>query len=125
MPNNSIEKPVKGLWEAFGRFDFEAVRQFLHNDFVAEWPQSNERIRGCDNFIALNKNYPGRWQVTIRRIVSHEDLVISEVALSHKEQIVYAVSFFTVAEGKIVHAVEYWGESSDPPAWRSRWVERM
>ena len=38
--------------------DFLSVGSVLADDFVLDWPQSNERIRGRDNFAAMNEEYP-------------------------------------------------------------------
>jgi hypothetical protein len=44
------------LWERMGRIDFVGAGELLHDDCVCEWPQSNERIRGRENFVTLNSN---------------------------------------------------------------------
>ena len=59
------EQLVRALWQAFDEVRFEDVRPLLAEDFVAEWPQTSERIVGPDNFIALNTAYPGRWRCTL------------------------------------------------------------
>jgi hypothetical protein len=38
--------------------DFYAVAELLHDDYILEWRQSGERIRGRDNFAAINTYYP-------------------------------------------------------------------
>lgn len=49
---------LEQFWAAMNTNDFGAVGIWLHDDYVLEWPQSGERIRGRDNFVAINKNYP-------------------------------------------------------------------
>lgn len=56
------EHLVRALWQAFDEGRFDDVQPLLADDFVAEWPQTNERIVGPANFIALNTTYPGRWR---------------------------------------------------------------
>jgi ketosteroid isomerase-like protein len=116
---------VEKLWAAFDRFDFEAAGPLLHDDFVCEWPQSNERIRGRDNFIAINKHYPGQWRITIRKILSSGDDVVTETELRYDEQIVRAISFFEFRDGKIIRLREHWPTDYTAPDWRARWVERL
>jgi ketosteroid isomerase-like protein len=63
----------------------------------------------------------------VLRIVDAGDQVASEVRVDHEGERFYAASFFEVADGRIVSAVEYWsnGEADEPPAWRAPWTERL
>ena len=115
---------IERFWQAFDRLDFEAAAALLHENYLAEWPQSGERIRGRENFIAINQRYPFHWRVSILRMFACEDQVASEVKLEYRDELVFAVSFFTIKDEKILHEVDYWPEPYDPPAWRAQWVER-
>jgi ketosteroid isomerase-like protein len=114
---------VERFWQAFDRLDFEAAGELLHDDYICIWPQSEERIRGRNNFIAVNKRYPQEWQVTIMRLLASDDQVASEVKLTYQDELVFAISFFEFRDGKIVQETDYWPEPYDPPAWRAPWVE--
>lgn len=116
---------VESLWHAFDRFEFEAVAPLLHDDFVLEWPQSGERIHGRDNFIAINKHYPGQWRITINRMVACGDEVVTEITATYGDQTAHAVSFFQLKDGKILHIREYWPDPMEAQSWRTQWVERM
>ena len=39
--------------------DFATLASLRHPDFVEEWPQSGERIRGHANYQKIHENYPG------------------------------------------------------------------
>jgi hypothetical protein len=41
------------------KMDIEAQERLLSDDFVEEYPQSGEVIRGKDNRRAIMENYPG------------------------------------------------------------------
>ncbi len=125
MEEQGNRSVVEQLWQAMDRFDFEAAGDLLHEDYVCEWPQSRERIRGRNNFVAVNKNYPGRWRIAIQRLIASGNQVATEVTLSHDSQIARAVSFFELRDGKIVRETDYWPEPYDAPEWRAQWVERM
>lgn len=116
---------VEALWAAFDRFDFDAVAPLLADDFVCEWQQSGERIRGRENFIAVQKHYPGKFRCTIRQIVVSGDMVVTETAVSDGVKHDTAISFFTLRAGQIVHLREFWPDPMDAQAWRARWVERF
>lgn len=92
--------------------DFASVKAVLAEQFVLEWPQSNERIRGGENFARMNAEYPttGRWQFRINRLVAGEDSVVTQVSVTDGTQSAEPISFFSVVDGKITQLTEYWPE---------------
>lgn len=118
---------LENFWETMKTNDFYAVAELLHDDYILEWPQSGERIRGRDNFAALNTAYPaeGKWQFIINRIVAENDFVVTDVSVTDGKQTGRALTFSTVRDGKISKQIEFWPEPFEAPAWRARWVEKM
>ncbi|GHO48431.1 nuclear transport factor 2 family protein [Ktedonospora formicarum] len=116
---------VERLWKLIDTFQFEDMAPLLHDDFICEWPQSKERIRGRDNFIALCKHYPGQWRVASLKVTAASEQVISEVMMQYQEQRIYAVSFFEFRADQIVRQWEYWADTYPAPEWRAQWVEAM
>ena len=118
---------VRQFWTLMQTNDFAAVASVLAPDFVLEWPQTTERIRGADRFVRMNSEYPahGRWQFTIHRIVGDERDAVSDVAITDGVQQARAISFFETADGRVRRIVEYWPEPYEPPANRAHLVERM
>lgn len=125
MNTEANRQVIIELWQRLGRFDFAGAGTLLHDDFVCEWPQSQERIRGRENFVALNANYPGRWLAEVQRVIVEGDQVVSEVVLKWEAQTVCVVSFFEIRDGRIYREVDYWPEAYAAPAWRAQWVEQM
>lgn len=126
--NPDPEAVVRTFWRLMASNDFESVRAVLADDFVLEWPQSKERIRGGANFARMNAEYPsstGRWTFRIDRLVASGESVVTQVSVADGEQSAEAVSFFTVAGGQIVRLVEYWPEPYEAPAHRRHLVEPM
>ena len=104
---------VKKFWQLMATNDFRSVGSLLAEDFVLEWPQSGERIRGRDNYAAMNEQYPtttGRWTFTVNRLVGNDQTAVSDVNVSDGVQNARAVSFFTVRDRKIARMVEFWPE---------------
>ena len=118
------EETVRAMWAGIDRLDFAAVAPLLHDDFTCEWPQSRERIIGRDNFIAINANYPGRWYITVTRLVASGEQVVTECNVTNGEITVQVVSFFRLKDGQITHIREYWPDAMEAQAWRAQWVER-
>lgn len=116
---------VREFWRLMGTNDFHAVGVVLADDFVLEWPQSNERIRGRERFATMNTEFPakGPWAFTINRIVEGEVEVVTDVSVTDGSRRDRAISFFTVRDGKISRVVEYWPEPYAAPAHRSHLVE--
>jgi hypothetical protein len=118
------EHPVAGLWAAFDAADWTRARSYLADDFLADWPQTCERIRGADAFIALNAAYPGRWRCRLHEVIAAGDRATAHVTVSDGIAIFYAMSVYRLAAGKIIEAVEVFGDAMEPPYDRSQWAER-
>jgi len=73
------KRVVERFWAAMHANDFRAAGELLHDEYVLEWPQSGERIRGRANFVAVNEHYPsaGRWSVAVHRLIAEGDEVAS------------------------------------------------
>jgi ketosteroid isomerase-like protein len=121
----SPESIVREFWRLMATNNFASVEAVLAEHFVMEWPQSNERIRGAENFARMNTEYPttGRWQFQVNRLVAGEDSVVTQVSVTDGTQSAEAISFFTVSNGKITLLTEYWPEPFSPPENRRHLTE--
>ena len=115
------------FWALMQTNDFSAVGALLAEDFVLEWPQSRERIRGAERFARMNAEYPahGPWRFTVHRLVGDERTAVSDVGITDGVQHARAISFFETADGRVRRLVEYWPEPYEAPANRAHLVERM
>jgi ketosteroid isomerase-like protein len=127
MPRTTAVEVVREFWRLMNSNDFHSVAAVLASEFVLEWPQSMERIRGAERFARMNHEYPahGTWQFTVRRLIGSETEAVSEVEISDGVQNAKAISFFTVEGGKITRLVEYWPEAYPATANRAHLVEPM
>jgi ketosteroid isomerase-like protein len=127
MSSPAAIEVVREFWRLMATNDFNSVAAVLAPDFVLEWPMSGERIRGAERFAQMNIEYPahGRWSFTIHRLVGAESEAVSDVTVTDGVQTARAISFFTVAGGKINRLVEFWPEPSEAPAHRAHLVERI
>jgi len=121
------KQTLEYFWATMGTNDFYAAAQLLHEDYILEWPQSGERIRGWQNFAAVNTAYPvaGKWTFEINHIAADGDLVVTDVSVSDGRRHDRCITFSTVRDGRIWKQVEFWPESFDAPAWRTQWVEKI
>jgi ketosteroid isomerase-like protein len=118
---------AREFWRLMASNDFRSVGAVLADDYVLEWPQSKERIRGRDRFAAMNTEYPahGPWRFTINRMVGDDLQAVSDVSVTDGVQNGRAISFFTVVDGRITRQVEFWPEPYDAPPDRRHLVETM
>ena len=124
---NTAESIVREFWRLMATNDFASVKQVLAESFVLEWPQSNELLRGPENFARMNAEYPahGPWNFTIKRLVASSTDVVTHVAVTDGTQAAEAISFFQVAGGRVTRLVEYWPESYAPPPNRAHLTEPL
>lgn len=118
---------IQHFWQTMNTNNFRAVGDLLHDDFVLHWPQSGERIRGRDNFAAVNEHYPaaGRWRFTVHQIVADDDSAASDVTVTDGVTIARVISFFELRHGRIARMTEFWPDPMEAAAWRSQWVEQV
>lgn len=125
--NTSSEAIVREFWRLMSTNQFDSVKQILADDFILDWPQSQERIHGPENFARMNSEYPtqGRWSFHINRLIASENSVVTQVSVTDGQQSGEPISFFTIANGKIAHLLEYWPEPFPPAANRSHLTEKL
>jgi ketosteroid isomerase-like protein len=123
----SAEAIVSEFWRLMATNDFDSVAQVLADDFILEWPQSKERIRGAKKFAQMNHEYPahGVWRFNVHRIVGNDHEAVSDVTVTDGVQLARAISFFTLRNEKITHLSEYWPEPYAAPPGRAHLVEAM
>jgi ketosteroid isomerase-like protein len=106
--------------------DPDVEYELRHEDFVADMPQSGERIRGRDNMRALQRAFPPDRAPTfrLRRITGGGDVFTVEAIGDYGGDVYLVVVIFEFRDGKIVRETRYYPEPFEAPAWRAQWVER-
>ncbi|MFE2155852.1 nuclear transport factor 2 family protein [Streptomyces lavendulae] len=128
-------KVVAHLWERIEARDWDGVAALIAEDAVIEWPVSGERIVGRANFVAVLRDEGEDPEddertlgaVEVLRILADGDLVVTEVEIPEDHVVYRAVSLWTVRDGEIVGAREYWTSPGQDPAprWRAVYVEPL
>uniref|UniRef100_A0AAU2JRK4 Nuclear transport factor 2 family protein n=1 Tax=Streptomyces sp. NBC_00049 TaxID=2903617 RepID=A0AAU2JRK4_9ACTN len=119
---------VARLWERIEARDWDGVAGLIAEDAVIEWPVSGERIVGRANFIAVNSDDDtDERPVELLRILADGNLVVTEVEIPQDHVVYRAVSLWTVRDGEVVGAREYWTSPGQDPAprWRAGYVEPL
>jgi len=126
-PEPAAMRVARDLRARMATNDFAGVADVLAPDFVVEWPQTRERIRGAERFVRMNVEYPshGPWRFTIHRLFGDAREAVSDVSITDGVQEPRAISLFEVADGRVRRPVESWPEPGDAPANRAHLVETM
>ena len=113
------------LAELVGALDSDAEYELRHEDFVADMPQSGERIRGRDAMRELQRAFPPDTKpaFTLRRITGAGDLWAVEAEGDYGGQIFHTVLLLELRDGKILRETRYYAEPFEAPQWRAHLVE--
>lgn len=122
-----LRATVERYWTAADVRDWDIFEATLADEVLYELPQTRERIRGKERYMAFNREYPGDWRVRVERVVADGDGRQAAVRTLFTEggQESHAVHFFTFdAQGRISGITDFWPEPYEPPAGREHLVER-
>jgi ketosteroid isomerase-like protein len=125
MSEQQNRDTLERYFQAFERQDLDAMEELLYDDYVEEYPQSGERIRGKDNWRKIAENYPGLPNMTDHSYVLSGDLGVMKMTLEYDGNRVYACEIVDFQDGKMKRARAYFAEPFEAPEWRAQWVERM
>jgi predicted SnoaL-like aldol condensation-catalyzing enzyme len=114
------EDIVKMYWNYMSNAEFDMAGTLMNENAVVWMPNTREVFKGRDFYVEFNKKYPGHWIISIEKILSIDNDVITAVKVSSKngKESFYATSFFRINNNLIEEITEYWGENGEPPEWR-------
>jgi hypothetical protein len=115
---------VAAFADRLERRDWEGWAELLDPDVVYELPQTRERIRGRDRYVAFNVEYPGAWHLEPQIVIgdgAHGSLLFRWTL---GDETSLAVAFFEVHQGRITKVTDFWPEPYEPPPGREHLVER-
>jgi hypothetical protein len=118
---------ARQFWELMATNDFTRPARLFSEGFVLDWPQTNERIRGRENFSRLNAEYPahGPWRFELEALVGDAHTAVSRVRVTDGVQSALAISFFEVSGGCIDQITEFWPDTYTPPSNRAHLTEPL
>ena len=144
MAQSSNEETVRRYLAAHKVHDHDTLAALRDPDWMLDWPQSGERVRGSANDRAIMDNWPGglptaldvravgsedKWVVTpfntIQRVVGSGDFWWADGTSAYPDGSSWFISaLLQLKSGKLYRETWYFGPPFDPPAWRAAWVER-
>ena len=123
--------------------DFEVLGELRHPEYVEDWPQSGERIRGHERYVTIHQQYPGglpeaetrrvvgsedRWvqspSFTLVRINGQGDSYTVEGTLAYPSGTsTHLVAILELRGGQVAKVTHYFADPFEGPDWRAEWVE--
>jgi hypothetical protein len=147
MPATDPRAIIERWLDALNSTDFGAAEALLSDDYISEYPQSGEIIRGPRNMRAMLENYPGglrqgnvdrgtvrvlggdQWAMTpsfvLVRVTGSGDARTAILKSRYPDGSTWwLINFLEFAAGKVAKATVYFAPEFEPPPWRAQWVER-
>ena len=125
MSEEENRNTVECYVQALARQDLDAIEDLLHDDYIEEYPQSGERIRGKHNWRTIVENYPSLPNIIEHNFKLSGELGVAELIAEYASERVYACQTVELEDGKIKRTRAYFGGPFGAPQWRAQWVERM
>ncbi|GAA4873425.1 nuclear transport factor 2 family protein [Actinomycetospora straminea] len=102
----------------------DLAHEIFAKDAVLEFPQSGERFRGRETFLAWRRRYPAEVTFRLRRIVGQGDLWVAEAEVRYDgADPHFGVSILEFRDGLVVRETIYGGPPWEAPDWRAPYRE--
>lgn len=124
MQDDRLLELVRVMREALAANDVERMAPYLAADYVEDYPQSRELVRGVGALQRLLSEHPEAPRVvspTRLTIIGEETVAAEEVAMYGDERW-WVIALLSIADGKVTGQRAYYGRPLEPPAWRAAWV---
>ena len=130
---------------AMQEWDLDALAAIFHDDYVEEYPQSGERLRGSANVLAMLRHYPGgeprpgkvdhivgsedRWVLTPSYIpmrvegTGDQYTVVAHIGYPDGSEW-HEVQLIQLKDGRIARSTAYFAPAFEAPEWRAPYVEQ-
>jgi hypothetical protein len=105
-----IRARIQQHWEASESGDLDAEHAIYAVDAILDYPQSGERFRGRAKIQAQRGGHPAERHFTLRRILGHDDLWVSECVITYDGVPTCSVSVMEIADGLVTHETQYFAD---------------
>ncbi len=105
-----IRAGLQQHWEASERGDVDLEHAIYAVDAILDYPQSGERFSGRSTIQAQRAGHPAERHFTIRRILGHGDLWVSECMITYDGAPTYSLSIMEITDGLVTHETQYFAD---------------
>ena len=109
----------------FEHQDIDSIADVVHDDYLEEFPQSGERIRGKENVRKVYESYPALPSLIDYSYEVSGDLAVIEMTLEYYGNRMNVCEIVDFEDGKMKRLRGYFTEPFEAPEWRAHRVERM
>jgi ketosteroid isomerase-like protein len=110
------DEVVQTFWASMENRDWERAASLLAPDVSIVLPVSGIAFQDRDAVIAYNRTYPGYWHVTVTRSIAGGNEVAIQVDAMNCGVQEACLGFYTVRDGQITQATEWWAAPAVLPA---------
>lgn len=122
MSNDTTEPTAGALLGSFATCidaaDWDGLAALLADDFVCRYATTAETF-DKDAFIAVNRDYPGRWRFQREEIVDAGERGVLRArvtdAMGESDEAHFVATFATARNGLLAEIVEVWAEVASVP----------
>jgi len=142
------EAVIKRLLTSLNESNYDEYEKLLTEDYVEEYPQSGEVIRGPKNSRAIREQYPGgalqdrietassrvaateaRWlrtpTFTVVRAEGTGNVGFSAMQSRYPDGSTWwVINFYELRGGRLARSTTYFAPLFEPPEWRKLYVEQ-
>ena len=111
-----IRARIQQHWEASERGEAGIEHAIYAEDAILDYPQSGERFRGRSRIQAQRGGHPAERHFTVRRILGHDDLWVSECVITYDGVPTHSISIMEITDGLVTHETQYFADpfQADP-----------
>ena len=121
MTEARVRALLKRHWD-FAASDQDITHEIYHDDAVLEFPQSQERFVGRENFQAWRKIYPAKLAFKVRRIRGAGAFWVAETSISYDGgPWQFGCSLLEFRGERVARETIYIAEGWTAPEWRAPW----
>ena len=116
---------VDAYWQAVRDRDASGIADLVTEDFIEDWPQSGERIRGAAAWAQVVNGHPTYPSVSVRRILGSGDVFVCEAEFDYGGESAawHICSIMELSGERIRRIVQYFGAPFPTPEWRREITE--
>lgn len=117
---------LERYWRLVAERATDAIGDLVTEEFVEEWPQSGERLRGADAWRAVVEGHPTYPAVALRRIIGCGNVWACEADFAYPggNEPWRVCAIVELRSGRIDTITQYFGAPFEAASWRERFVER-
>lgn len=115
------ERIVREFWRLDNVGDFASAASMMASTATIDWVLTRERIPSPQDWQAIEENYPGTWQITVKQVISEGTSCVTIADVKNDTHTETPISFFTIEGERITKLIEYWPQPQQAAGWRDRW----